>query len=388
MMARRPTREFRLAPGTIHRSNFHVDRPKGLPDRVYRGVLQAFRDRSAQNIIATRTYRNQAEKVTREYLRRLHSVIGTRNMPKYLEFRNRSIDEMLAARRRLPESEQGMRKLAEIGRGQAAKSLIFMKNLGVDTNRIRRLQETFQKRKRALLDARIRKEVAASRVARTKNKTFYPPFDGWLWVLNEYEHLYDPTAYLWTWPGKTPLANPATGNVGFASTLGVCWASDEDQVSLDSRASVVQWYQIPKPGGKLAVRIRAKLGGPSNLCHHSGNISGGGSFGGIQSMELIAIVYSQGAWSGAVSWKVFDRIDQYAKKLKWKDDSFVGNLAPGQTRDFGPSIVLPGKFSAGTWVAVEAGVVHLNDVDSYNASMMSTVEAAATIKELGLSVVP
>lgn len=376
-----------VKPGPFYRADSHLDYLRGVPNQVYWDTLQTQLDLRRYEMSAARAYCHGAEQADIEYLRRLHSLIGSKNLPKFLEFREQAAREMRAVSRKRSRPDQGGKDIAKAGRAQAAKLQAFLRTLRVDANQITQLQTEFLSRTRLLSESCFgRDEVAASRLAKRKNETFYPPYDGWSWVLsvfmwisdvvsNQFQIMEIPT-------NNTPIASPATGKVGFARTVQTNFpAGAHDQCKIFSRAAIVKWYQMPDYGGTVSVRIKAKLG---PACHHYGTIGGQLPAGVLQRMRFYARVFSQGFWNQAITWKVFDRQDFNTSYHEWHDDAFVGGLGPDKTVEFGPSSV-PGTFSGGTWVLVEAGVFYDNDFNTFGSGVYSNVAAQATILELGLS---
>jgi hypothetical protein len=145
-----------MSPPARKRSNasvvsdrFSLSAPAELPADAYWHAVDAIVSANRSLHDAAVAANQSAATIGRQYKKRLDAVIGSRHGRKYRALRQQARRALRAARKKLPRTAAGRRRLSNLRREHVRQSLEFLAQHDIDVARIRRVQKEFAQQLRA-----------------------------------------------------------------------------------------------------------------------------------------------------------------------------------------------------------------------------------------------
>lgn len=208
--------------------------------------------------------KNTTRKLSREYRRELHSIIGRKNLRRYEEMRSRHRKHLLDIGERVDPTFVGEAKIQEARRKANKESQEFLKEIGLDRERALNFSKKYRKRFQTSISEilgtpkkrkyfRLRKQATDSH---TNSIILEPPYQH-TFDSGPYTHNSSLTQERLAYPVGGSFFNAATGEMGSWSTVCTSNLREEEWSRSYHSSSIIGTYTMPE-AGHLAVTLRLK----------------------------------------------------------------------------------------------------------------------------------
>jgi hypothetical protein len=378
------TTELHTAPmytPDTHTADMHVERVPGLPDSAYWEMTEASIELRRHEAADAKAFADGRTAAKREFEGKLTAAIGAQHLAAYRADHDRRRHVLREARAKITLDPATTRQYHVLRRDLVGKSRAFLETIGVNPEQLRRISVESHQSLQALFDRTIgRGENAPPPAAkRAKNHTFTPSFNGSAVSVAVSVHKGDSSDVVPN-PSVSTWASFQTGEVGSSTSCSCTDASDYDEVSVNVRSAMRQWFQMPAEGQVRATSTLEVIN--TNYSGHVYDEWGWSDIDLKQSLRYYAQVTSP-----VISPRVY-----YYPVIGYQNhvtdpeaDPWSGARWPaGQLNGILQQLVIPGVFTKDKWVLVDVGVENSNWFNVNDTEAWSHQTTHFWTKDIGL----
>lgn len=236
----------------MYHSKCHLERIEDLPDEAYWGELEELENQRLQRLKATKKYHETLKELQKKYLGELNSLIGEKNLPRYLKLHNRRIRNMQSMRKKVTKTPEGFKQLNAKRLHNIKETTKLVERAGIEASRIRALQEKYYSKVAQLHQDRIG-------IPRKTPRPLPEELEGNGWIILTapyHDHNIDQHAN--STKGRDSYSYYAeytqeTGRMKHESSLNIKDANDSDSADIECRIELAKVVRVPADCDALTI---------------------------------------------------------------------------------------------------------------------------------------
>ncbi len=232
-------------------AGFHLDPVKDVPRDAQRQAAGISLEIEQEELKEAQSLVDVAERFKAEYLKKFNSVIGDKNLDRYLKLRDKLRQHVRDVIRKAPPTAAGEAEILKVQDKAADESRKFLGEIGFDMTRASKLQKEYRIRVYdALSEVRGKPEEPNYLVLpemvpkdiRNPWVSLSAPYPGWAWAYSWYKT--DEPSY----PTFARYLDAASGEIGTSTHIQVTGADNSDKSFVRYRTGIRFWFRLPAAG--------------------------------------------------------------------------------------------------------------------------------------------